>query len=88
MKRDLIPFAEAARSSSPPAIMIAHVAYPKMDSSGVPATFSKPIVTDLLRKKLGFDGIVMTDDIEMARPPPSTTLGSAPSAPSRPEPIS
>ena len=65
-KRDLVPFTEAARSTSPPAMMIAHVAYPKLDPSGLPATFSKPIVTDLLRKKLGFDGIVVTDDIEMA----------------------
>lgn len=48
------------------AVMLAHVAYPALDPSKMPATFSKPIVTDLLRNKLQFDGLVITDDIEMA----------------------
>lgn len=55
-----------AEFGSPWAVMLAHVAYPALDPSKMPATFSKPIVTDLLRKKLAFDGLVITDDIEMA----------------------
>lgn len=66
LRKDVVPFAEAARWSAPPAMMVAHVAYPSLDASGTPATFSRPIVTDLLRRKMGFEGLVMTDDIEMA----------------------
>jgi hypothetical protein len=64
--RDLVPFSEAARWPMPPALMVAHVSYPALDPTGTPATFSKPIIGELLRKTLGFDGLVMTDDIEMA----------------------
>jgi hypothetical protein len=46
--------------------MLAHVAYPDLDPSGVPASFSKPIVTDILRNRIGFKGVVITDDIQMA----------------------
>ncbi|MES2854219.1 MAG: glycoside hydrolase family 3 N-terminal domain-containing protein, partial [Bdellovibrionota bacterium] len=66
-KVDLVPFTHmAAQSKLPWAIMLAHASYPALDPSRVPATFSRPIVTDLLRGKLGFNGIVLTDDIEMA----------------------
>lgn len=47
------------------AVMMAHVAYPNLDPSGTPASLSYPIVTELLREKMQFDGIVMTDDLEM-----------------------
>lgn len=65
-KVDLVPFASGFREVPDSAVMLAHIAYPKIDPSGVPATFSKPIVTQLLREKMGFDGLVITDDIEMA----------------------
>ena len=48
-----------------PAIMTAHTAYPALDPSGLPATLSKVIVTDLLKGKMGFEGVVTTDDITM-----------------------
>ena len=66
LKRDLVPFSAAAKRIDASAIMVAHVAYPELDPSGMPATFSRPIVTDLLRGRLGFQGLVLTDDIEMA----------------------
>lgn len=63
----IAPFEQMrAEFASPWAVMLAHVAYPALDPSKMPATFSKPIVTDLLRNKLAFDGLVITDDIEMA----------------------
>lgn len=66
-KKDLIPFESLDKSAKRPwAVMLAHIAFPEIDPSGAPASFSKPIVTDLLRKKLGFDGVVITDDIQMA----------------------
>lgn len=65
--KDLLPFSRMQEELKAPwAVMLAHVTYPSLDPSGVPATFSKPIVTDLLRGKLGFNGLVVTDDIEMA----------------------
>ena len=48
-----------------PAIMTAHTAYPALDPSGLPATLSKPIITDLLKGELGFEGVVTTDEITM-----------------------
>lgn len=46
-------------------IMTAHVLYPKLDPNE-PATLSKRIITALLREGLGFKGVVVTDDLEMA----------------------
>ena len=45
-------------------IMTAHVLYPALDRKS-PATLSKRIIEDLLRKGLGFKGVVITDDLEM-----------------------
>ena len=47
-----------------PAIMTAHVAFPAFEE-GVPATLSHPVLTDLLRDTLGFDGLVITDYMDM-----------------------
>jgi beta-N-acetylhexosaminidase len=44
--------------------MTAHVLYPALDAQR-PATLSAPIVTGLLRQALGFDGVIVTDDLEM-----------------------
>lgn len=57
------PFVDAIRAGVA-AMMTAHVLYPAWDARW-PASLSPAIVTDLLRKKLGFDGMVMTDDLEM-----------------------
>ncbi|WP_371780564.1 beta-N-acetylhexosaminidase [Streptosporangium subroseum] len=62
---DAPPFA-AAIDKGVDAIMSAHVVMPKLDPSGDPATLSKPILTGLLRDKLGFDGVVSTDALDMA----------------------
>lgn len=60
----LPPFA-AAVAAGVDAIMTAHLAAPALDPSGVPATLSRPIVGDLLRDEMGFDGIVVTDSLWM-----------------------
>jgi beta-N-acetylhexosaminidase len=61
---DLPPF-EAAIDRGIDAIMTAHIVVPALDDSGRPATLSKPILTGLLRKRLGFDGLIVTDALTM-----------------------
>jgi len=46
-------------------MMICHGWYPCFEPEKTPATLSHRIVTDLLRSELGFDGLVMTDDLDM-----------------------
>ena len=46
-------------------IMVGHLNVPALDSTGTPSSLSKPIVTDLLKGKLGYKGIVITDALNM-----------------------
>lgn len=46
-------------------MMVCHGWYPCFEPEKTPATLSRRIVTDLLRNELGFDGLVMTDDLDM-----------------------
>lgn len=60
---DLIPF-QAAVDCEVAGIMLAHILYPGLDPEW-PASLSKRIVKGLLRRRMGYTGIVMTDDLEM-----------------------
>ncbi|UJL48285.1 glycoside hydrolase family 3 C-terminal domain-containing protein [Virgibacillus sp. NKC19-16] len=62
---DLKPF-KAAIDAGVESIMTAHIVVPALDDSGLPATLSKPIITDLLRGELGYDGLVITDSLDMS----------------------
>ncbi|HEX8850674.1 MAG TPA: glycoside hydrolase family 3 N-terminal domain-containing protein [Gemmatimonadaceae bacterium] len=64
MERDLVPF-RAAIKAGVASVMTAHVAFPKLDPAGPPATLSMAIVRVLLRERLGFDGLVVTDALDM-----------------------
>ncbi|WP_262386050.1 glycoside hydrolase family 3 N-terminal domain-containing protein [Hymenobacter sp. BT491] len=46
-------------------IMIAHLNIPALDSTGMPSTLSKPIVTGMVKQKMGFEGVVFTDAMNM-----------------------
>lgn len=61
---ELRPF-RAAIAAGVGAIMSGHVVYPEFDAAA-PATLSRAILTDLLRGELGFDGLVLTDAMDMA----------------------
>lgn len=61
---ELRPFAEAVAAGFP-ALMTAHIVFEALDSQW-PATLSPRVVPELLRGELGFDGVVFTDDLEMA----------------------
>ncbi|HEX3732225.1 MAG TPA: glycoside hydrolase family 3 N-terminal domain-containing protein [Mycobacteriales bacterium] len=58
------PF-RAAIKAGVDSIMTAHIVMPQLDPSGNPATLSRPILTGLLRKELGFKGVVFTDSLVM-----------------------
>ena len=60
---DLIPF-EKAIEEKIPMIMAGHILFPEIDNEH-PATLSKIILTDLLKKKMGFEGIVICDALRM-----------------------
>src|SRR5512132_60703 len=62
---ELPPF-RAAIAAGVPAIMLAHLIVPALDPTpSLPASLSRRVVTDLLRREFGFAGIVLTDDLEM-----------------------
>ena len=61
--RDLLPFREAIRAGVA-SIMTSHTIYENLDPE-CPATLSKKILTGLLRNELGYDNVVITDDLEM-----------------------
>jgi beta-N-acetylhexosaminidase len=73
---DLYPFAQALKKTNVQMIMTAHIQYPALDSSEVvnkfgqsmvkPATLSKKILTNLLREDMGFQGLIITDALDMA----------------------
>ncbi len=62
-KNDLIPFKNAIDKGLD-MIMVAHILYPQIDRDN-PSTMSKIIIEDILRKELGFEGVVISDDMTM-----------------------
>jgi len=61
--KDFIPF-QAAIEAGVELVMTTHVKCPSLDATQ-PATFSKRIVTEILRKELKFEGLIISDDMEM-----------------------
>jgi beta-N-acetylhexosaminidase len=74
--RDIPPF-QAAIAAGTDEIMAAHIVAPALDPSNTPASLSQPIVTGVLRDKLHYNGVVITDALSAA------ALGDVP-APHRP----
>lgn len=62
--RDLLPF-RAAIEAGARAVMTAHVAYPSLGCAGFPATMCGDVVQGLLRREMGFEGLVVTDALIM-----------------------
>ena len=75
-QQDMAPFAAAVHAGVD-AVLVAHVSYPALDPSGLPASLSQPVVTGVLRQQLGFDGVVITDDLGMGAITSRFSLGEA-----------
>jgi beta-N-acetylhexosaminidase len=70
---ELYPFREIIRAGIG-GIMVAHLNIPALDTSKAPSTLSRKIITDLLKKELGFEGIIVTDAMNMK----GVTAGNSP----------
>ncbi len=62
---ELMPYKEIIESGQCDAVMTAHIINCHLDTTCLPATLSKTIVTDILRGVLGFEGLVFSDDMQM-----------------------
>jgi beta-N-acetylhexosaminidase len=73
----LVPFL-AAICAGVAAIMSSHVCYPLLDPQpDTPATFSKQLIRSLLRTELGFQGLILSDDLEMGALRTLCSIGEA-----------
>jgi beta-N-acetylhexosaminidase len=60
---DLVPYRALRRDY--PIVMVSHAAYPTVTETNTPASQSKKWITDVLRKKIGYRGLIASDDLEM-----------------------
>lgn len=63
-ERELIPFQQLVTAGLCDAVMSAHVFNAKLDPDR-PATLSRRVITGILREQIGFDGVIISDDMEM-----------------------
>jgi len=62
-EQDLVPYRTLRREL--PFVMVSHAAYPAVTRDSMPASLSKKWITDILRKKIGYRGLIASDDLEM-----------------------
>lgn len=62
-EQDLVPYRTLRREL--PFVMVSHAAYPPVTRENTPASLSKKWITDILRKKIGYRGLIASDDLEM-----------------------
>ncbi len=64
-EEELSPYQKLIDEGKADAIMTGHIVNQKLDSTGMPATLSKKIITGLLRNQMGYQGVVISDDMQM-----------------------
>ncbi len=64
LTNELVPF-QAAIAEGVPCIMSTHILFPRIEKDRLPATMSYTILTGLLKERLGFNGLIITDCLEM-----------------------
>jgi beta-N-acetylhexosaminidase len=62
-EQDIVPYRVLRREL--PMVMVSHAAFPAVTKDRTPASLSKKWITDILRKKIGFRGLICSDDLEM-----------------------
>ncbi len=75
-KVELLPF-KSSIDNGVKMVMVGHIAMPGLDSSGEPASYSHKITTKILREEWGFNGIIITDGMEMGGLTESTWAGES-----------
>jgi beta-N-acetylhexosaminidase len=76
LARELLPFKQAIDVGAA-SIMTAHIKLPAYESADIPVTMSRAVLTDLLRGELGFEGVVMSDGLEMGAITKHFSIGEA-----------
>jgi beta-N-acetylhexosaminidase len=64
-EKELIPYSELIDSGYVDAVMTSHIVNKSLDAAGNPGTLSRDIIEGILRKRLKFDGVVFSDDMQM-----------------------
>jgi beta-N-acetylhexosaminidase len=73
---DLVPYRELGPRAA--SVMVGHAAYPSLEPDrGLPASLSRRVVQELLRRRLGYPGLVVSDDLEMGAVRPLDVAGAA-----------
>jgi beta-N-acetylhexosaminidase len=72
---DLVPYRTLRRQL--PFVMISHAAYPQVTHDRTPASLSKVWITDILRKRIGFRNLIVSDDLEMGGVLSAAPVGQA-----------
>jgi len=72
---DLLPYRTLRRQL--PLVMISHAAYPQVTRDRTPASLSKVWITDILRKKVGYRNLIVSDDLEMGGVLSAAPIGEA-----------
>lgn len=75
LSEDLLPYRLLRRQL--PFAMISHAAYPQVTRSKLPASLSKTWITDILKKKIGYRGLIVSDDLEMGGVLGAASVGQA-----------
>lgn len=72
---DLVPYRTLRRQL--PFVMISHAAYPQVTRDRTPASLSKVWITDILRKRIGYRNLIVSDDLEMGGVLSAAPVGQA-----------
>lgn len=72
---DLVPYRTLRRQL--PMVMVSHAAYPQVTREKIPASLSKVWITDVLKKKIGYKNLIVSDDLEMGGVLSAASVGDA-----------
>ncbi len=64
-EQDLVPYRSLSLRHELPMVMVSHAAFPAVTKKRTPASLSKKWITDILRNKIGYRGLICSDDLEM-----------------------